>query len=377
MWLGIFDWAGGGSSLSRFSVGRIRSQSFLKETVMSRRAITLWAVSLVVSIAAACGGSGGQAPERKKLERLKVGFLLDTTHERWTRDREMFTERAQTLGAAVVSEAGEGDKDKQAQLADKMIAEGVKVLVIVPNDAEAAASIVDKAKAKGVHVISYDRLVRNADVDMYVTFDNQKVGELQAQYLLEKAPTGNYLLIGGSETDNNAKEIRAGQMKVLEPAVKAGKIKIVGDGWAANWRADEAEKQTEAALKKTGNKLAAIVTSNDQTAGGAIQALEKAKLAGKVLVSGQDAELDASRRIVAGTQAMTVYKPLAALARMAANNAVRLGKGDPIDAGATVNNGKKDVPSRLLDPIPVDKMNLDGVLINDGYHTREQIYGKS
>jgi D-xylose transport system substrate-binding protein len=348
---------------------------------MTRRILLLCSLTLCTLVAAACGGgssSGDEAAERQKLQRIKIGFLMDTTHERWIRDRDLFTERAQFLGANVVTEAGEGDKDKQAQLADKLLAEGIKVLVIVPNDATAAASIVEKAKAKNVPVISYDRLVRNADVDMYVTFDNVKVGEIQAEYLLNRAPSGNYLLIGGAESDDNAHQIREGQMKVLKPAIDSGKIRIVGTGWAANWRAGEAERMTDAALKKTNNNLAAIVASNDVTAGGAIKALERANLAGKVLVSGQDAELEGARRVVQGTQAMTVYKPLAALARMAANNAVRLAKGDAIDAGsATVNNGKKDVPARLLDPIPVDKNNIDGVLINDGFHTREQIYGKA
>jgi D-xylose transport system substrate-binding protein len=301
---------------------------------------------------------------------------MDNTHERWRRDKELMGERAHTLEIALVTEAADGDQARQVQLADKMIGEGIRALVLVPHDAEAAATIVEKAAAQKVPVISYDRLVRNADVAMYVSFDNTKVGEMQAQYLLDKAPTGNFLLIGGAPTDNNAKEIREGQMKVLKPAVAAGKIKIVGDGWAANWSADEAQKQTEAALKKTGNKLAAIVASNDLLAGGAIKALEGAKLAGKVLVSGQDAELDACKRIVAGTQSMTVYKPLAALARMAVNNAVHLAKGDAVDAVSTVNNGKKDVPARLLDPIAVDKSNMDGLLINDNYHSREEIYGK-
>jgi D-xylose transport system substrate-binding protein len=302
---------------------------------------------------------------------------MDNTHERWQRDKQLMGERARALEIALVSEAAEGDQAKQAELADKMIKEGIYALVLVPHDANAASAIVDKAVAAKVPVISYDRLVRNADVSMYVTFDNAKVGEMQAQYLLDKAQGGgNFLLIGGAPSDNNAKEIREGQMKVLKPAVAAGKIKIVGDGWAENWSAAEAEKQTEAALKKTGNKLAAIVASNDQLAGGAIKALTAAKLDGKVLVSGQDAELDACKRLVAGTQAMTVYKPLSSLARMAVNNAVHLAKGEAIDAASTVNNGKKDVPTRALDPIAVDKNNLDGVLINDGYHTRDEVYGK-
>jgi D-xylose transport system substrate-binding protein len=345
---------------------------------MTTKATSLWALGLVALVSVGCGGSGSTAAgtERAHPTRLTIGFLMDNTHERWRRDKELMGERARVLEVALVTEAADGDQAKQVQLADKMLNDGIKALVLVPHDAEGAASIVEKATTQKVPVISYDRLVRNADVAMYVSFDNTKVGEMQASYLLEKAPTGNYLLIGGSPHDNNAKEIREGQMKVLGPAVKAGKIKIVGEGWADNWSATEAEQQTEAALKKTGNKLAAIVASNDQMAGGAIKALEKANLAGKVMVSGQDAELEACKRLVAGTQAMTVYKPLAALARMAANNAVRLAKGDPTDAVSTVNNGKKDVPARLLDPIAVDKSNIDGLLINDGYHTREDIYGK-
>jgi D-xylose transport system substrate-binding protein len=345
---------------------------------MTTTATSLWALGVVALVSVGCGGSGSQTSSTASARptRLTIGFLMDNTHERWQRDKELMSERAHTLEVAFVSEAADGDQAKQTQLADKMIGEGIRALVLVPHDATAAATIVEKATTAKVPVISYDRLVRNADVAMYVSFDNGKVGEMQAQYLLDKAPTGNYLLIGGSPSDNNAKEIREGQMKVLQPAVAAGKIKIVGDGWADNWSADAAQKQTEAALKKTGNKLAAVVASNDLLAGGAVKALESAKLAGKVLVSGQDAELDACKRIVAGTQAMTVYKPLAALARMAANNAVKLAKGDPVDAVSTVNNGKKDVPARLLDPIAVDKNNMDGLLINDNYHTREEIYGK-
>lgn len=345
---------------------------------MNVRFASLGVLCLSALLAIGCGGSGSQTADQKKpkFEKIKIGLLLDTLHERWKRDRDLFVERAQFLGAEVLVEAAEGDKARQAQLADKLLGEGIKVLVIVPNDAEAAAAIVDKAKAQKVPVISYDRLVRNADLDLYVSFDNVKIGEMQAQYALSHAPSGNYLLIGGSPADNNAKQIREGQLAALKAAVADGKIKIVGDGWAENWKAEDAKKLTADALKKTGGKLTAIIASNDQTAGGAIAALEEAKLSGKVLVTGQDAELEASRRLVGGTQAMTVYKPLAALARMAANNAVRLAKGDGVDAGSTVNNGKKDVPARLLDPIAVDKSNIDGLLINDGFHTRDEVYGK-
>jgi len=342
---------------------------------MNWKSTLRWAAGLIALAAVACGGSTPSEQQAPRRRGLQIGLLMDTLHERWQRDRDLFIERAQYREANVLVEAAEGDRAKQAQLADKLLAAGVKALVIIPNDAEAAAEIVAKAKAQKVPVISYDRLVRNADVDLYVGFDSVKIGELQARYLLEKAPRGNYLLIGGSPSDSNAQAIRDGQMKVLGPAIKSGAVHIVGDGWATNWRADEAARLTEAGFQKAGGKLAAIVASNDVTAGGAIGVLEKHGLAGKVLVSGQDAELDAVRRIVAGTQVMTVYKTIDGLARMAADAAVRLAKGEPVDAATTINNGKHDVPARLLDPIAADKSNLDGLLINDGFHTREAIYG--
>ncbi len=345
---------------------------------MTWKSTLRWSACLVAMAAVACGGSSTSQQDAPRRRGLQIGLLMDTLHERWKRDRDLFIERAQYREANVLVEAAEGDASRQAELADKLLAAGIKVLVIIPNDAEAAAKIVEKAKAKKVPVISYDRLVRNADIDLYVGFDSTKIGELQAKYLLEKAPRGNYLLIGGSPADSNAQAIREGQMKVLGPAVKSGSIRIVGDGWANNWRADEAAKLTEAGAAE-GGRQARGDRRVERRHGrrGASACSRSTSSPGKVLVSGQDAELDAVRRIVAGTQIMTVYKTIDGLARMAADAAVRLAKGESLDAATTVNNGKRDVPSRLLDPIACDKSNLDGLLINDGFHTREAIYGAS
>jgi D-xylose transport system substrate-binding protein len=225
-------------------------------------------------------------------------------------------------------------------------------------------------------VISYDRLILNADVDLYMSYDNRAVGELQAQYLRNRAPDGNYILIGGAPTDHNAKLIREGQLAALEDAVKRGDIKIVAEPMTPDWQADAAMKLTEAALKKAQNKVVAVVASNDITAGGAIQALEKAGLAGKVLVSGQDANLEAARRLVKGTQAMTVYKPLRPLARGAAQAAVQMAKGEKVEGTSTVNNGTKQVQAVLFTPITVHKGLVDQLLINEKFHTREEVYGK-
>jgi len=338
-------------------------------------------VSLVAALALwGCGGGSGtpaKTPGRKGAEPpVKIGLLLDNLHERWARDRDMIQEVVTDMGGELLVATADSDQTRQAQQAEKMLEDGAKALIIVAHDTENAAPIVDKANAKNVPVIAYDRLIRNADLALYVGFDISRVGALQASHVLAAAPKGNYILIGGSPTDGNAKVLREAQMKVLAPAVKKGAIRIVGDGWAADWSADAAASLTEQGLAKAKGQVAGIVASNDVTAGGAIRVLEAKGLAGKVAVSGQDAELEAARRIVAGTQTMTVYKSLRTMTRLAARSAVLLAKGEKLDVIPTVNNGKRDVPVMMFDPIAVDAENLDGLLIGDGFLKRADVYGK-
>jgi D-xylose transport system substrate-binding protein len=335
-------------------------------------------IALLSALLTACGGGSSQRAARATQEpSLKIGLLMDTLAEgeRWTRDRDLFVERAKQLDAGVLVETAERDDAKQLQQAESLLERNVKALVIVPHSSEAAGKIVEAAKKRSVPVISYDRLILNADVDLYMSYDNRAVGELQAQYLRNRAPSGNYILLGGAPTDYNAKLIREGQLAALDDAIKRGDIKIVADPWTPDWRADEAEKLTAAALKKAQNKVAAIVASNDITAGGAIKALEKAGLAGKVLVSGQDANLEAVRRLVAGTQAMTVYKPLRPLARNAAQEAVRMAKGEKVEGTSTIDAGSKKVSAVLFTPTVVHKGLVDQILIREKFYSREQVYG--
>ena len=334
-------------------------------------------VGMLSALAITCGPSQQRAQPREA--RPQVGLLMDTLEEgeRWTRDRDLFVERAKELGADVLVESAARDDAKQLQQAESLLDRNVKVLVVVPHSSEAAAKIVEAAKKRSVPVISYDRLILKADVDLYISYDNHAVGELQAQYLRNRAPEGNYILLGGAPTDHNAKLIRDGQMAALEDAVKRGDIKIIAEPWTPDWQADAAMQLTEAALKKAQNKVAAVVASNDITAGGAIKALEKAGLAGKVLVSGQDANLEAVRRLVNGTQAMTVYKPLRPLARNAAQEAVRMAKGEKVEGTSTVDNGMKKVPAVLFNPTAVHKGLVDQILLREKFHTREQVYGSA
>lgn len=306
---------------------------------------------------------------------VKIGFSMDTLkEERWQRDKEFVTAKAKELGAELKIEVANGDDRLQTDQAENLLTQGVDVLIIAPHNGEVAASIVDAAKRQNVPVISYDRLVRNSDVDLYVSHQVVKIGEMQAKYCLDRAPKGNYVIVGGSATDNNAILLHQGQMNILKPAVDRGDIKLVADQYAKEWKASEALNIVENALTQTGNKIVAVVASNDGTAGGAVQALEEQKLTGKVFVSGQDAELPACQRIVEGKQSMTVYKPIKPLADIAVEAAVKLARGEKVESKDTINNGKKDVPAILLEPIAVDKNNMVETVIKDNYQKLEDVY---
>lgn len=318
----------------------------------------------------------GHADSSEK--KIKIGLSMDSLRvERWRKDRDIFIEEAKKLGAEVIVQSADGDERRQNQQAENLITQGVDILVVIPKDSVAAAQIVKSAHEEGIKVIAYDRLIKESNPDLYISFDNEKVGYLQAEYLLRKKPKGNYFLLGGAPSDNNAQLLREGQLRALKPAIDKGDIKLVAEGkhWAVNWDPNDALKKTEQVLTQVNNQIDVVVASNDGTAGGVIQALEGQNLAGKVLVSGQDAELAACQRIVKGTQTMTVYKPIRLIAKEAAHAAVALAKGEKIEkAKQKVNNGKVDVPSILLTPIQVDKDNLDDVVIKDGFHSRDKVY---
>ena len=190
---------------------------------------TLMIILLAALLSAGCicsSSDAGAAAAAVKTGPVRIGFSMDTLkEERWQRDRDYFVARAKELGAEVLVQAANGDDAVQIQQAENLLTQGVDVLVVAPHNAEIAASIVESARRQGVPVLSYDRLIRNSDVNLYVSFDNVKVGETQARYLLDRAPKGNYVLIGGSPTDNNARLFRQGQMNVLQPAINEGRYK--------------------------------------------------------------------------------------------------------------------------------------------------------
>jgi D-xylose transport system substrate-binding protein len=252
------------------------------------------------------------------------------------------------------------------------------VIVIVPHDGRAMARGVEVAHRAGTPVIAYDRLIVDSDLDLYITFDNERVGELQAQYVLDALASRpkpvEIVRIYGSKTDNNAFLFKAGQDAALEDAIADGTVIVIHEDWADDWKPENAKRIMNAAITRHGRDIDAVLASNDGTAGGAIQALREEGIAGGVIVTGQDAELVAVQRIVGGEQTMTIYKPVQELAKRAAEAAVALATGRPLIAKDEIDNGQVQVPTILLDVVTVTRDNVEETVIADGFHTREAIY---
>ncbi|PIU19793.1 MAG: ATPase [Elusimicrobia bacterium CG08_land_8_20_14_0_20_59_10] len=328
----------------------------------------------IIFIAALLCCGCGKAPQQTAKD-IKIGLSIPTQREeRWVRDVQQLRKEAAALGVELLVKVSENDTARQLAQCEELLQQNISVLIVGPHDAAAAAEIVEQAVQKGVKVISYDRLILNADVDLYVSFDNVKVGEIQARYLTRLAPSGKYVVLSGAPTDNNAKLFRLGALNILRPLVNEGRIKIVMDRAIPDWNPAQATRLMEKALADNSGDIQAVLAPNDATAGGVIQALAMYKLAGTVPVSGQDSEAAAARRILAGTQSMTVFKDTRQLAAAAFGAAMSFAAGGEAPVNAEVSNGKINVPSLLLEPIAVDGANLHKVLVNSGYLKHEDVY---
>jgi D-xylose transport system substrate-binding protein len=325
-----------------------------------------------------CWGQSQQAQSQQAQAQqepeIRIGFSLEATKgERWQTDLDEFQLRAQQLGVQTVTRSADGDDDVQFQQVQDLLNTGIDALVLLPHDSRKAVRIVEAAHAKHVPVISYDRLVPSPQVDLYIGFDLFSVGVLQAQCLSDHAPKGNYILVGGSPLDPNSKVVRAGQMKVLQPLIDRGDIKILADIWVPEWSPTQAYLLVTQALHDLKAPLTGILASNDGTAGGAIQALEDNHLSGQVLVTGQDADLAAVARLFDGTQLMTVYKPIAGEARTAAEAAVTLARHGMVENTTTVPNGEQTTKAILLTPISVTRQNAKVTILKDGFQKIESV----
>jgi D-xylose transport system substrate-binding protein len=362
-----------GPSLLRADSGP-RLEIFMPVRLSTTCGLLVFVVIGVVS----CWGQAQQEQAQQKPE-ITIGFSIEATNgERWQTDLDEFRLRAQQLGAQTITRSADGDDDLQFKQVKELLDAGIDALVLLPHDSAKASRIVEAAHAKHVPVISYDRLIPNPQVDLYIGFDLFSVGVLQAQCLAEHAPKGNYILLGGSPLDPNSKVVRSGQMSVLEPLIDRGDIKILADIWVPEWSPTQAYVLIAKVLHDLASHdpktpLTAILASNDGTAGGAIQALEDNNLSGKVLVTGQDADLAAVVRLFDGTQLMTVYKPVTGEARTAAEAAVTLATHGKVETSTTVPNGAQTTKAILLTPISVTRQSAKDTVFKEGFQKIETV----
>lgn len=311
----------------------------------------------------------------KYSKNLTIGFAMDSLkEERWQNDSKFFVEKAAEMGAKVRITEADGDERLQISQAEQLIAEGVNVLVIVPVNGDTASEIVDIAHKAGIKVLSYDRLVRNSDLDYYVSFDSIMVGQIQGKAMLKAVSNGEIAYVGGSQKDNNAILFRDGVMNVLKDKVNSKEVSLIMDKYSDDWKPDKAYENVKEMLTTNKDKIKGIICANDGTAYGAIEALKEVGLDGKIPVTGQDADLKACQRIVEGKQLMTVYKPVKEIAEKAAEVAVNIAENKSVSTNSTIDNGYKKVPSYLLEPIEVNKDNIKDTVIKDGWQKSEEVY---
>lgn len=323
------------------------------------------------------------ASPARAADKVKIGLSFsDFATERWPRERDEMTKLLTDKGFDVISQEANQDAKLQNDQIKNMATQGAKVIIVVAQDGDAAATAVDEVAKKGVKVIAYDRLIKSAKIAAYVSFDNVDVGRNQAKGVLAVKNSGNFVLLGGSPTDNNAHLFRAGQMEVLNPLIKSGKIKVVADQWVENWDAANAKKLMENILTATGKKFDAVVASNDGTALGALEAMKTAGLAGKVPISGQDATEAGCNSIARGELTVTILKDTRQLTPLATELAGKLAKGEK-SLGLTpfkladLTGDKKftgNVPCKFLQVFQVTKENVKKLVVDSGFQSYEGVY---
>ena len=312
----------------------------------------------------------------KQTNQLKIGYMLpNLKSDRFEKEKQYFSEKVKELGGEVIAVSADYDDKLQIDQANELMSQGVKILVINPVNLTTAAAIVRNAHENHVEVIAYDRIIFSPELDYYLSFDNVKVGKLMAQYAMKLKPEGKYYIMGGDKADQNAILVKTGQMDAIASQISSGKIKIVYNSYVEDWSGENAKNEITRYLNLSQDTPDVILSSYDGMSTSVIEALQLFNLAGKVIVTGQDAELAACRNIVKGNQAMTVYKPLKLLAYKAAEIAIKLARKEKItDVNSKVQVDGKDIPAILLDPVAVDKDNLKTTLIADGHQKEADIY---
>jgi D-xylose transport system substrate-binding protein len=351
-----------------------------------RRALPPLVVAITLLATVACGGDddddSAQSEGGSGGEAVTIALLLpETETTRYeSQDRPLFEAKVEDEcpDCEIIYNNADQDAAEQQSQAEAALTNGADVLVLDPVDSVSAASIVAQAEQRDVPVVSYDRLIQDAPIDFYISYDNEKVGELQGTALTEKladdgVSSGDLVMINGAPTDNNATLFKEGAHAVLDESDYA----IGAEYDTPDWSPAEAQQEMEQAITRLGEDgFVGVYAANDGTAGGAIAAMKAAGIDPIPPITGQDAELAAIQRILAGEQFMTVYKAIKPEAEIAAEVAIALGRGeDPPEehVNQQVDNGDSEIPSQILDPVSVTAENVNDTIVADGFWSVDEI----
>lgn len=341
---------------------------------MRKNEVKLLAFCLCICIL--LGGCADKNPKEIQQEdsgssKIQIGFCFDSfVIERWLRDRDVFERFARMKWAEVNVQNANGDVEQQIAQIEYCIKKKVDVLVIIAVDGKAISEATQNAKDAGIKIIAYDRLIENADVDLYLSFDNEEVGRLMGEAMTENLPDGgNIFMIQGPETDHNVSMVAKGFLEAIE----GSGLNIVYSANCEGWLSEIAYDEVNKGLEKN-RDIAGVMCGNDDLANQAFRALAENRMAGKVVLVGQDGDLSACQRIVEGTQAATVYKYVDILAKTASEYAVKMGKGEEIETDETIYDGSYNVPYKKLMPVAVNKDNIKQEIIDRDFHTAEDVY---
>jgi len=341
---------------------------------MKRIILSLLVCCLLLTTIAGCQNQQSETvSETKDKSKMAIGITFDTfVLERWIRDRDVFVDTAEKLGATVDVQNANGDVEKQKEQIKKFIDQEMDAIVVVAVDCFQLTDVVAEAKEKGIIVVSYDRLIQEETSDLYITVDNRMVGQEMAKEIKSQLPEGgNVVMICGPEADTNSLDVADG----FKEAMEGGRWKVIYDDNVKSWTPENGTAAVTEAFQNV-TDVDAVMCGNDGLAGYVIRALSEMQMAGTVVVVGQDADLEACQRVVEGTQSMTVYKPIKELAKLAAECTVKLIKGETISElsdSMELKNGSS-VPYYGLEPVAVTKDNMDSVIIDSGFHPREEVY---
>lgn len=342
------------------------SKFMFKELIYTRKICALLLCILLLPLGlSGCG--------EKKTPKIGVAFGVGPA-TRWAKEIQYMNDYAKELDVKIEARLNTDEKEKSlAQDCFELIDSGIDVLIVRPRNVHGMKEVVDYAHKNSVKIISYDSVIENENIDLFIGYDSEYVGQILAQYLSEAAPKGDYIFVWG-DSNRNIEDMRRGAMKHLSP--NQDQINIVTEATIPGWSVEETKKIIKKTISANGNKVDAIFAFNDKLAGACAEACAELGVTNPVVIAGMDAELAAIKRIVAGTQSCTAYMDLKDLARSTIDHAINLAKGQKGEINSHTDNGSDTpVPSYLLARKLVTKQNINRILIQSGYYTKEQVYG--